>query len=254
MKKFLSTFFAFFISIPGAFASVIDGINVGPAGSNVFQIGSIWEGLVSTPGQHLQGIGFIDSIKLESDSTILWQSGDNSRQLGFTFDYILASINVITPTISQYNFTTGVLQFYSMANGTFESDGNLANDISKIQAGQLFLDLTGANFTGTVVGSPTVFTGLGSGFLDVIGNAGSANAVFDTDSKFDGSIFHDMLFNSSFTTSAPGTFYPIVGSIDIYGNTNEINEPKPLSLLLLGLGLIGIGSYTNKKKFKFNIA
>src|SRR4051812_21760394 len=100
-------------------ASALPVFTVGGIGlgyNNVLQTSTIYEDIVTAPGQHIKGIGFVDSIKDTAGCTgpgsICFQPSA-SRELTFTFDYFVEKITALTPTTAQVYASGGDVRFYS---------------------------------------------------------------------------------------------------------------------------------------------
>ncbi|MDD5580814.1 MAG: PEP-CTERM sorting domain-containing protein [Methylobacter sp.] len=106
--------------------------------------------------------------------------------------------------------------------------------------GTLWLDLVGhGNFLGTADANLQTLTG--SGFLDVIG--GLAQANFNTNTKSNGSDFSQTF---SFTQLVNGDPKNANGTGNVASDSIAINAPEPVTLSLLGLGLLGFSTLRRK--------
>jgi hypothetical protein len=258
---------AFGLGASPAQAIIIDGIEFesGP----IFKSATIFENVVTAPGQTLDGIGRVTTIE-DGSSNIYWVTGENGRELTFRFTgYVVEKISIISGgTQAEIWFSGGTVDFYSDStpNFTSNSGGLQPADIANATDGNLWLELIGAT-TGTVCAAPdacfngvgtvitlqsvidiaggdlaTVSAGDGSGFLDVdTTGTGLANSHFDTNSHPSG---QDFLLTSSFGTPSAPSNWPLSGTADVRGQA----IPEPVSLGLLGLGMVGLGFLSRRRR------
>lgn len=218
--------------------------------------GTLWETLVTNPGDTNIGYGQVTAV---NSSTMGFCP---TCQLTFTFGgYTLVDANP-----NNLLFTGGELNFYvqdtaavgytpfSAVNGVpTASDGNLwlslvGHEDTRIlpvtQTGTLFGSITsGALGTGTERGN-------GGGMFDVAG--GMAAAWFNTNTVVDGNgNFADFNFNSSFFPTNPAAVaagaFPLTATAQLQGQAQVPTDvPEPASLLLVGLGLLGLAAGKRK--------
>lgn len=257
------------LSLPMAASAItIDGIT--------FQAGAIFEtidlfesnangGPILAPGDHLIGMGIVNRI-LAPDNTVLWQNGQNGRELTIYFhDYFAEdfSSTPLGPTggLDVITFSGGVVEIYSDNTPNFSATGTLAAGIATATDGDLWLSLAGSptggvggnsgdpiTLTSTGIrlgGSPfsNAFNLTGTGLLDVTG--GSTASYFDTNTfgcdAASGAPCPDDA-DKSFTSSGQLPVNPGASSWAFRG-TGEVQDyaviPEPGTLALVGAGLMG---------------
>lgn len=258
-------------------AITIDGIT--------FQAGSIFEttdlfeanalgGPISAAGQELVGIGIVNRI-LDPLNNVLWQNGDNGRELTIYFRSYIAQdafLGPVGPGTDTFLFSGGVVELYSDLAQNFSAAGTMAAGIASASGGDLFLRLAGSPIggLGSLDGSPitlrsdavrlTGFPGTlpigtnvtGTGLLDVI--SGDAASFFDTNTfgcvAADGAPCPDDA-DKGFTSSGK----PAVGGSWAFRGTGEIQDfaiPEPGTVTLLGLALMGVGAGRIRRAQKKN--
>jgi len=231
----------------------IDGIGLG-TGSNAIST-TIWEHTVVAAGDTLTGIGRVNTIDSVSCGGLCWTTGQNGRELTFTFSYTVQKIGLIGGGVAQAFFSGGDIHFYS------DSSPDLVNTpagltVANASDGNPWVTLHGAatgdacdascfGGAGAVItlkstffvtgGLSDVDAGTGHGFLDSV--AGPAHLAFNTNSFFGGA---DIDLSSSFNANETGTAgnFPLIGTAAL--QTLVTRVPEPGSLLLLGTGLLSL--------------
>jgi hypothetical protein len=289
-RKFKSTILA--TAAVGALAMGLasgsaHAVNIGGVvldAGTTFEVGSIFENIITGNGQELHGYGEISSIDgknaFEFDGTGFCQSG---CELTYTFGGF-TSTNVTASTV---DFTGGWINFYVDFTPDFTGTGDTATNEGLASDGTLWLTLAGEpqgldmiviEGSGNNIGSG-VETGTGAGMLNVdltgtangntAGAGALANVAFDTDSFIDGDgDMADIVLNSDFGTATPqGDLAGECALVDVGGGVmvpggilnpdltclvgsaditaNVISEPG--SLAALGLGLLGLGALRRRR-------
>lgn len=258
-----------------ASALTIDGITFEPGA--IFETADLFEGEVNggpitAAGDELIGIGIVNRI-LAADNTVLWENGDNGRELTiYFFGYMAEDFTTTNPGagagIDQITFSGGRVQIYSDTNEDFSAAGTLAQGIASATNGNLFLDLEGSptGGVGGFSGDPITLSAtairiqglpflsalnvVGTGLLDVVG--GAAAAHFDTNTfGCDATAAAPCpdIADKSFTSSGQIPVSP--GGAWAFRGTGEVQDyavPEPATLAMLGLGLLGAGAVRRRTK------
>ncbi len=266
MKKFIKLAAAVSAALATQYASAGavtlygDGGSINMPGTPSFQVASVYENAVNAVGQELKGYGEITQINGANIGTLC-----NGCELTFTFDsYIVNSISSTEAT-----FTGGKVNVYLGFGGNNDlnpfTSASSAADVAAASNGALFLTLTGhaidgsgntlasTVFSGDLLG--LAFTFFGGGLWDVdMAGAGLANANFNTDSvlaAFGGNA--DFAFDTSGRTSGvphPGECTQLAGASCVAGSADIRGAviPEPGTLALAGLGLMGLGFGSKRRK------
>jgi hypothetical protein len=232
----------------------VDGIDFG-LNSNLIST-TIWEHTVAAPGDTLTGIGRVNVIDSTSCGGLCWVTGQNGRELTFTFSYTVEKIGFVSGSTAEALFSGGDIHFFS--DSSPDLNDTLTNlTVANAQNGNLWLTLAGsatgdacdvtcANGASAVItlkstfstsgGLAQVAAGDGHGFLSVVG--GPAGSFFDTNTFFAGA---DIDLSSSFHANQAdtSTLFPLAGTAALQTDV-KVNVPEPASLLLLGTGLLSL--------------
>lgn len=240
---------------PATAGVIIAGIEV-PTGA-VFKSSTIWEETVQNPGDVLSGVGRINTIE-DNSGNIVWQDGDNGRELTFVFGSYVTERITISGDTAEIKFSGGDADFFSDSSPDLDVSDTSATAFSTAGDGTEWLNLLGSTTGNTTVagdhsgaGVPitleatlnisggdltAIDTGSGSGFLSVdITGLGLANPNFDTDAFGSG---RDFVLNSNFNTVNASPAFPVRGTADFQAQF----VPVPATAILLGAGLLLLGA------------
>jgi len=277
-KTILAATVATALGLPVAASAItIDGITFEEGA--IFETIDIFEGEANggpilAQGDELIGIGIVNRI-LDTGNNVLWEDGDNGRELTIYFhDYIAQDFSTV-PTgggggLDTITFTGGLLEIYSDSSEDFSAAGTIQDGIDTATNGNLWLSLAGSPSGGfdsgtgleaitltsvgiRLSGNPfeSAFNITGTGLLDVTGGAAEGN--FDTNTfgcpASAGAPCPDDA-DKSFTSSGQ---LPVGGfGAWAFRGTGEVQDyaiPVPAPLMLLGVGIAAL-SFGARRKTK----
>lgn len=241
----------------------VDGVTFNPQSQLNLNVQAInfRETSVSKVGDTVTGYGQIGSLNGTGESQFC-----PGCDLTFTFSYQVSSIDN-SGTTPHIVFDNGSINLYVQGDNTF----NVENPAS-VDTSNLWLALTGHDSQGlysgfgstvgqlfsTILGAGTVSApGNGSngyGLLDATGGPAQQYADFNNlpDGMTPGGMA-DVSLDSSFqfdnANICDGSIcYPISGEGQIIGKPTPVSVPEPGELGLLGLGLVGLGFFIQRRR------
>jgi hypothetical protein len=237
-----------------ASAIVVGGVDFGEPATSHIESTTLAETFINNNGQTLSGYGQINTVNGD-----LSYAGANRLYYTFT-DYISTNFSP-----ASVDFTGGVVNIFIGPTFNLLAQSSAAN-IAAIQAYAPWLTLAGADIgavpgitlhaDGTLLGTNIAFNG--GGLLEVTGGLADVAAFLETNTLFGGA---DMTItsdganrvlnpNDNTTGCANGTASPgqwcIAGSATLQGDT--VTVPEPGVVALLGMGLLGFGVNTLRKR------
>jgi len=270
--KVLSAAVAISLALAAGSASaiIVGGVDFGVQGlTNHIETTTLAETLILGDGQVLEGYGQINTVNGNLSYGV--NPGD---RLYFVFTNNPVNPNQYTSqnfSATNVEFTGGVIDVYLGATFNLLSQDSLSN-LALIQAMTPWVSLTGhgdlggglpADVTlagdGTLTGGSISFTGSGLLDVDTSGAFGIASvaAFLDSDGEPDAAGgFADIALTTSGNNSVLNEFdvcngvageWCVSGSADLRGLTSI---PEPSTVALLGLGLLGAGVVSRRRKEK----
>ncbi len=259
----------------------VDGVTFNPG--DQFITTSVWESVLSSSSQTLNGVGIVSQIDNAGGLGTTWLNGENGTQLTYYFSgysvakwYDLAGFSHLAGDDSGigYNFATdaksidftgGSVKIFSdnIANASYTKlnpsagGGSNALDIAKATDGNLWLEYVGHTHT-LIDANLGARTGTLLGDVDGVNNihqgnkgtgyldaiGGAVFGNFDTNSwDLLASGIADAKFEAKVSNTNSGPNWPLSGTASF--KTTAI--PEPGSLALIALGLLGAGSFSRRR-------
>lgn len=233
----------------------INGITL-DAGVQSLVIGNVFENRVLNLGDTISGYGRVSSIENNNNSAITWASGQNGVELTYAFSGF--KLQAFIPGVGNgtFLFSGGTANFYTDAAQNFAS-----NNSATATDGNLWLSLAAGGVTtcgalgvACVDGPNTIITLNGTANSTTLGGitAGSGASLFavtggPAQGNFDTNTFSGFDIDAGFTFStalAGASGQDFGGSL----RAGALAIPEPATLGMLGMGLIGLGALTRRRR------